>query len=250
MNIPTIFNYNGANVRTVLINNEPWFVLKDLCEVLEIDHVSTVRKRLSDDVVRNHPIPDALGRMQETAVVNEDGMYDVVLESRKAEAKAFRKWVTSEVLPSIRKNGNYGVAPKIPQTYAEALRLAADLSETNVSLQMKIEADKPLVVFAQSLQVSDTSILIAELAKLLKQNGINIGGTRLFQKLREDGYLMKSGEQYNLPTQRSMDLGLMEIKVGTRMGSNGVSKPTRTPKITVKGQMYFINKYKSLSGTA
>lgn len=250
MSLPQMFQYNGAQVRTVLIDNEPWFVLKDLCEILEIDHVPTVKKRLSDDVVSNHPIHDALGRMQDTAIVNEDGMYDVVLESRKPEAKSFRKWVTGEVLPSIRKTGSYSITQQIPQTYADALRLAADLSDKNETLNNKIESDKPLVLFAESLQVSDDSILIGELAKVLKQNGIDIGQNRLFQILRNEGYLIKSGEQYNMPTQRSMELKLFEIKTGSRNSSDGTIKITRTPKVTGKGQIYFINKFKQKGETA
>ncbi|MEK8131400.1 phage antirepressor [Paenibacillus filicis] len=256
MNLPQIFNYNGANVRTVLIKNEPWFVLKDVCDLLELAS-RAVRQRISDDVCSTYAIRDSVGRSQDTTIINEDGLYDVILESRKAEAKAFRKWVTSEVLPSIRKHGAY----MTPETLADALsnpdglivvltRLKHEQDErarersARLEAEAKIEADRPKVIFAESLQVSDDSILIGELAKVLKQNGIDVGQNRLFKILREEGYLIKSGEQYNMPTQRSMDLRLMEIKTGSRSSSDGMIKITRTSKVTGKGQIYFINKFK------
>lgn len=132
----------------------------------------------------------------------------------------------------------------LPQSFSEALRLLADSEEEKQVLSTKIESDKPKVLFAESYQVSEDSILVGEMAKMLKQNGIEIGATRLFARLRSEGYLIKYGEQYNMPTQRSMELGIMEIKNGTRQSSNGTVKITRTPKITGKGQVYFINRYK------
>lgn len=249
-NLPQIFNYRGIQVRTVSINDEPWFVLKDLCEVLELSNHRMVKDRLSDDVSSTYSILDALGRPQDTTVINEDGLYDVILESRKPEAKGFRKWVTSEVLPSIRKTGNYSMAPQLPQNYKEALVALLSKVEENEHLQLKIETDKPLVLFAESLQVSQDSILIGELAKVLKQNGIDMGQNRLFRTLRDEGYLIKSGEQYNMPTQRSMDMKLFEIKVGSRNSSDGTIKITRTPKVTGKGQIYFVNKFKGKGASA
>lgn len=249
-NLPQVFMYQGDQIRTVIKDGEPWFVLKDLCEILEIGNPSQVRSRLDDGVISNEVIPDALGRKQDTTFVNEDGLYDVVLESRKPEAKAFRKWVTSEVLPSIRKTGNYSIAPQLPQTYKEALVALLSKVEENEHLQFKIETDKPLVLFAESLQVSQDSILVADMAKILRQNGIMIGGIRFFQWLRENGYLIKSGSDYNLPTQRSMELQLFEVKTGTRNGSDGTVKITRTPKVTGKGQIYFVNKFKGKGASA
>lgn len=138
----------------------------------------------------------------------------------------------------------------LPQNYKEALVALLSKVEENEHLQLKIETDKPLVLFAESLQVSQDSILIGELAKVLKQNGIEIGQNRLFKTLRDEGYLIKSGEQYNMPTQRSMDLKLFEIKVGSRNSSDGTIKITRTPKVTGKGQVYFVNKFKGKVETA
>lgn len=247
--LPQVFMYEGSQVRTVTKNDETWFVLKDLCDVLEISHAPALKQRLSDDVVSNYPIPDSLGRLQDTTIVNEDGMYDVILESRKTEARAFRKWVTGDVLPSIRKTGSYSIQPQysLPQNYVEALKALVSTEEEKQKLALQIESDRPLVLFAESLKVSQDSILIGELAKLLKQNGIDIGGTRLFKVLRSEGYLMSKGEQYNMPTQRSMDLKIMEVKTGTRGGSDGAIHITRTTKITGKGQIYFINKFKNLA---
>lgn len=135
----------------------------------------------------------------------------------------------------------------LPQNYVEALKALVSTEEEKQKLALQIESDRPLVLFAESLKVSNDSILINELAKLLKQNGIDIGGTRLFRLLRSEGYLMSKGEQYNMPTQRSMDLKIMEVKTGTRGGSDGAVHITRTTKITGKGQIYFINKFKNLS---
>mgnify|MGYP001396157799 CR=1 FL=1 len=249
MNLQQIFNYKGNQLRTINMNGDPWFVLKDVCDVLEISNPRMVKERLSDDVSSTYPIPDSLGRMQDTTIINEDGLYDVILESRKPEAKAFRKWITSEVIPSIRKHGAYMTPEVIEKTLSDPdfiINLATRLKEANeekARLQAQIEADKPKVLFAESLQISKDSILVADLAKLLRQNGIQVGEMRLFRWLRENGYLIKSGSEYNMPTQRSMELGIMEIKVGYRAGADGTTKITRTPKITGKGQIYFINKF-------
>lgn len=249
--ISQLFKYEGAQVRTVTIDNHPWFVLNDLCDALEDLSPRVVRQRLSDDVCSTYPIPDSLGRMQDNTIVNEDGMYDVVLESRKPKAKAFRKWITGDVLPTIRKHGTYMTPETIEKTLTNPdfiIRLATELKteqQRRIEAEAKIEADKPLMLFAESLQTSEDSILIRHLANLLNQNSIDIGQNRLFDILRNEGYLIKSGSAYNMPTQRSMDLKIMEIKTGTRNGSDGTIKITYTPKITGKGQSYFINKFKS-----
>lgn len=244
----SVFNFNGNTVRTINVNEEVWFVLKEVCDVLDLAH-RVVRQRLSDDVCSTYPILDSLGRQQETTIINEDGLYDVILESRKPEARSFRKWVTSEVLPTIRKHGGYLTPSKVEEVLLNPdtiIQLATQLKkeqENRLILQTKIEQDKPLVVFAESVQVSHDSILVRDMAKLLKQKGIETGEGRFFEYLRNNGYLIKSGSDYNMPTQKSMNLGIMEVKTGTRNGSNGVTKITRTPKITGKGQVYFMNKF-------
>ena len=247
-----LFNFNQNEIRVIEKNGEPWFVLKDACDILDLGQVAGVKRRLSDDVISNHPIPDALGRMQDNAIVNEDGLYDVILESRKPEAKAFRKWITSDVVPAIRKDGLYMTPAAIEKTLNDpdfiiglANRLKNETARANAN-QMLLDAQRSKVVFAESLETSKDSMLIGELAKLLKQNGIDIGATRLFEQLRQEGYLHKSGSQYNLPTQRSMDLGILEIKIGSRASATEGTKTTRTSKVTGKGQIYFINKYKAM----
>lgn len=254
-----LFNYSGHQVRTVIKNGEPWFVAKDVCEILEVGNPSQALSRLDDDEKNTLILNDGTEGNPIKSVVNESGLYSLVLSSRKPEAKQFKKWITSEVLPSIRKHGAYMTPQTIeelianPDTMITVLqKLKAEQEEkaqeraARLAAEAKIEADKPLVLFAESLQVSQDSILIGQLANLLKQNGINIGQNRLFELLRNEGYLIKSGERRNMPTQRSMDLGIMEIKTGSRNSSDGTIKMTHTPKITGKGQIYFINKFKAV----
>jgi anti-repressor protein len=246
------FDFEGISVRTVLKDGEPWFVLKDVCAILEIGNPSDVKSRLEDGVVTIEGIPDSLGRIQSAAIVNEDGLYDVILDSRKLEAKKFRKWITSEVIPSIRKTGGY----ILPQTMPETLRLLAAEIEKNQAieaenerlelqastLELQVEQDKPKTIFADAVSTSHDSILVGQLATILKQNGVNIGQTRLFNFLREEGYLCKSGERRNLPTQKAMELKLFEVKEFTVHGNSGI-RVKNTPKVTGRGQIYFINKF-------
>lgn len=242
------FNFNGAQFRTIEKDGEPWFVLKDVCEVLELANPRMVKDRLSEGVSSTYPLMTA-GGMQQVTIINEDGLYDVILESRKPEAKAFRKWVTSDVLPSIRKHGTYMTPDTVeqflhnPDTIIKIAQNWKQERDMRVAAEQKIEADRPLVLFAESVQISKDSILVNDLAKMLKQKGVDIGEKRMFEWLREEGYLIKSGSERNMPTQRSMDLKIMEIKMGSRNGSDGTIKLTRTPKITGKGQTYFINKF-------
>ncbi|ELK38990.1 MULTISPECIES: phage antirepressor Ant [Brevibacillus] len=245
------FNFNGTQIRTIEKGGQPWFVLKDVCEILDLAH-RVVRQRLTDDVCSTYPVFDALGRPQETTIINEDGLYDVILESRKPEARTFRKWVTSEVLPSIRQHGGYLTPEKIeevllnPDTIIDLAQRLKQANEEKAKLAAKIEADKPKVLFAEALETSSNSILIGELAKLLKQNGVNIGQNRLFERLRNEGYLMKTkDERWNDPTQKALELGLFEIKKRTINGPDGTVRTVKTTKVTGKGQIYFINKYKA-----
>lgn len=244
-----IFDFNGAQVRTIENNGQPWFVLKDICAVLEIDQVAGIKRRLSEEVISNHPLQTA-GGLQQTTFINEDGLYDVILESRKPEAKAFRKWITSEVLPTIRKHGAYMTPETLEKTLSDPdfiITLAQRLKQANeekAKLASLIEADKPKVIFADSVAASKTSILIGDLAKILKQNGVETGQKRLFAQLREEGYLIKrQGADYNMPTQRSMEMGLFEIKETSISHSDGLISISRTTKVTGKGQIYFINRY-------
>lgn len=248
MNELQIFNYNGNEVRTIQKDGEPWWVLKDVCNVLDISQAVRVAERLDEDEVSQTHIADSLGRRQETYIVNESGLYNVILRSDKPEAKPFRKWVTSEVLPSIRKHGAYMTPQKIEEALLNPdtiIKLATNLKaerEKRMELERQAEKDKPLVTFANSVSVAKASILVGELAKLLKQNGIEMGQNRLFTWMRENGYLIsRKGTDYNMPTQRSMEMELFEIKLTTISHGDGHTSLNKTPKVTGKGQIYFIN---------
>lgn len=241
-------------VRVVEHEGEPWFVAKDVCECLELTDVSKTISLLDDDEKGTNSIRTPGGK-QDMLIVSEPGLYSLVLRSRKPEAKAFKRWIVHEVIPSIRRTGGYG-APALPnfRNPAEAARAWADKEEQRLleeqkrlALEQRMEEVKPKVVFAESIEVAKTSISVGEMAKLIKQaTGYDIGQNRFFEWLRNRGYLHKDGSQTNMPTQRSMDAGWMEIKEGTRIGSSGESRITRTPKITGKGQIYFINLFKRL----
>lgn len=249
-----VWNYESSEIRTVQVNGEPWFVLADVCKVLELSSPHKVADRLENDERNQIPVTDSLGRYQNTAIINESGLYTVILRSDKPQAKPFRKWVTSVVLPSIRKHGAYMTEQTLERALTSPdflIELATQLKteqeqrrrlETTVAAQSKqMEQDKPKVLFADSVAASSSSILIGELAKLIKQNGVDMGQRRLFAWMRENGYLIKRcGSEYNLPTQRSMERGLMEIKE-TSVIHYGYTTISKTPKVTGKGQVYFIN---------
>ena len=229
------FMYSNQEVRSTVINGEPWFVAKDICSVLEIDTSQT--RRLDEDE-KGLRLIQTLGGEQEMLTVNEPGLYSLILGSRKPEAKQFKRWITHEVIPSIRRTGMYGIPSNLP----DALRLAAEIEEKRAQLELKIEADKPKVIFAEAVEASNDSILIRQLATYLKQNGVDIGQNRLFQWMRDNGYLCKSGESKNLPTQRAMDLKLFEVTEYTVNGNSG-SRIKNTTKVTGRGQIYFLNKF-------
>lgn len=241
------FNFDNQNVRIVELNKEPWFVAVDVCRVLELTNPTVAISRLDVDERSKFN----LGRQGETNIVNESGLYELIFASRKPTAKAFKKWVKSEVLPSIRKDGGYIATDENDDEasiMAKALLIANKTIENNkkriVEQQLIIESQKPKVLFADAVQASHTTILIGEFAKILKQNGIDIGQKRLFEWLRDNGYLIKrKGSDYNTPTQKSMELGLFEIKETPIHHTSGEISISRTSKITGKGQAYFINKF-------
>lgn len=244
MNEVQLFNFENHEVRSLLINSEPWFVGKDVAEILSY---SNTRKALTDhvdteDKMDGVTIRDSIGRNQKPVLINESGLYSLVLSSKLPSAKKFKRWVTSEVLPALRKTGQYQVKELSGQEL-----MAKALIEAQSVLAAKdkqIEEMKPKVVFADAVATSHTSILVGELAKILKQNGIEMGQKRLFAWLREKGYLIKrQGTDYNMPTQKAMELGLFEIKEGSYVNGSGVNITTKTPKVTGKGQQYFINKF-------
>lgn len=247
MNEIQVFNNEQfGEVRTVMQDGEPWFVAADVCECLEIDRTQT--RRLDEDEKGVYSIQTPGGE-QDMSIVNEPGLYSLILGSRKPEAKAFKRWITHDVIPSIRKHGVYATDRAVeamlqdPDTMIRTLTALKQEREARRALEDKVERDKPKVLFASAVEASRTSILVGELAKLLRQNGIEIGQKRLFQWMRDNGYLMKNGSSRNMPTQLSMELGLMEVKESTISCPNGSVKIIKTTKITGKGQTYFVNKF-------
>lgn len=243
MNEVQLFNFENHEVRSLLINDEPWFIGKDVAEILGYKNPNDALSKHVDsedkDVIA---IRDTIGRNQKLVSINESGLYSLVLSSKLPSAKKFKRWVTSEVLPALRKTGQYQV-----KELSGSELMAKALIEAQSVLAAKdkqIEQMKPKVVFADAVATSHTSILVGELAKILKQNGIDMGQKRLFAWLREKGYLIKrQGTDYNMPTQKAMELGLFEIKEGSYVNGSGVNITTKTPKVTGKGQQYFINKF-------
>lgn len=243
MNEVQLFNFESHEVRSLLLNNEPWFVGKDVAEALGYSKArNAIATHIDSEDKKDAPIQGTLGGVQEMTVINESGLYSLVLSSKLPSAKKFKRWVTSEVLPALRKTGQYQV-----KELSGSELMAKALIEAQSVLAAKdkvIEEMKPKVVFADAVATSHTSILVGELAKILKQNGIEMGQKRLFAWLREKGYLIKrQGTDYNMPTQKAMELGLFEIKEGSYVNGSGVNITTKTPKITGKGQQYFINKF-------
>ena len=242
MNELQIFKNNVfGQVRVVEQDGEPWFVAKDVCNCLELSNSRKALSRLDDDE-KGVTLSDTLGGRQEMATVNEYGLYSLVLSSRKPEAKEFKRWITHEVIPSIRKYGSFNMA--IPRTLPDALNAYANEIEAHQKTQALLEAQRPKVLFADSVAASHTSILIGELAKLLHQNGVkDMGQKRLFAWMREHGYLIsRKANDYNMPTQRAMELGLFQIKETIVSHADGHTSISKTTKVTGKGQQYFINK--------
>lgn len=237
----TFKNDEFGEVRTLIINDEPWFVGKDVASILGYQKpLDAISRHVDEDDSVKHGLTDSLGRTQETIIINESGLYSLILSSKLPTAKKFKHWVTSDVLPSIRKTGSYQKPLSRDQLIAQALIEAQAVIEEKDN---RIKEMRPKEIFSDAVATSKTSILIGELAKLLKQNGIEIGQKRLFAWMRNNGYLMKSGSSKNMPTQRAMQLGLFEIKEGSYINGNGDNITTKTTKVTGKGQIYFINKF-------
>jgi anti-repressor protein len=241
------FYFNNAALRTLTDEaGEPWFVAKDVCDILEISNPSDALKRLDDDERSRFN----LGRQGETNIVNEAGLYALVLGSRKPEAHEFKRWVTHEVLPQIRRTGGYIPASETDDDItilAKAVMIGQRTMEEQkrriAEQQSRIVELEPKALFADAVAASDGTCLVGELAKMLRQNGLNIGQNRLFQLLRDDGFFGKSGSNRNVPTQKAMDLGLFRIKETAVTHSDGHVTISRTPKVTGKGQRYFIARY-------
>lgn len=244
------FNFEELPVRTLTVDKEPYFVGKDVARILGYKRTADAIRdhvELEDKGVGKIQTP---GGMQNVTIINESGLYSLIFSSKLESAKRFKRWVTSEVLPAIRKHGLYATDNVIentlnnPDYIINVLTEYKKEKEHNLALKQQVKENKPKVLFADSVAGSDNSILVGELAKLLKQNGVDVGQNRLFKWLRNNGYLIKkSGESYNLPTQKSMDLEILDIKKRVINNPDGSSKITRTPKVTGKGQQYFINKF-------
>lgn len=240
-----------GEIRTVNKDGAPWFVAADVCRALELDKTWNALQRLDEDEKGTTSI-STLGGQQEMSIVNEPGLYALVLGSRKPEAKAFKRWITHEVLPSIRKHGAYATDDTIDRIISNpdfGIKLLGELKqerEARRALEEKAAQDAPKVLFAQSVESSKSEILIGELAKILKQSGVSIGQNRLFELLRRDGYLIsRKGADWNMPTQKSMELGVMRIKETCITHADGHTTVSKTPKITGKGQVIFVNRYRT-----
>lgn len=249
------FYFNGDAVRTLLRDNEPYFVGKDVAEILGYSNPRDALSKHVDSDDKGVAKCDTLGGTQQTTIINESGLYSLILSSKLPKAKEFKHWVTSEVLPTIRKHGAYMTDAKAAAIVTDKGSLADLLQQAAEQLKRKdiqIEQMKPKALFADAVSTSDTpilvgelaKILVGELAKILHQNGVSMGQNRMFRWLRDNGYLIsKKGTSYNMPTQRAMELGLFKIKENAITHSDGHVTITKTPKVTGKGQVYFVNKF-------
>ncbi len=251
MNELQIFkNPDFGQVRVIEQNGEPWFVGKDVATILGYAKpLNALATHIDEDDSLKQGLIDSIGRKQDTIFINESGLYSLILSSKLPTAKQFKRWVTSEVLPSIRKNGGY-IAGQETLSDDELLSKALLVAQNKIKEKDKqIETMQPKAIFADAVAASKTSILIGDLAKLLKQNGINISQKRLFEWLRNNGYLIRQqGSSRNMPTQRSMEMKLFEIKETVVTHSDGHITVNKTPKVTGKGQIYFVNKFKERQG--
>lgn len=247
MNEVRIFtNSEFGCIRIIEMNGEPWFVGKDVAEALGYSNTrDALSAHVMDEDKNTVVISDGKRGNPNQTVINESGLYALIFGSKLESAKCFKHWVTSEILPSIRRNGGYikdqkNLTPE--QIVANALIVAQNIINDK---DKQIEKMKPHAILGQAITTANTStILIGDLAKILKQNGVDMGAQRLFRWMREKGYLIKhKGTDWNLPTQRSMEIGLFEIKESVHIDGNGCNRITRTPKVTGKGQQYFVNKF-------
>lgn len=238
--------FNSAefgSIRTAKINNDIYFVGKDVADALGyVDTNKAVSMHVDDeDKKLNDKTSPSFGQRGAT-LINESGLYSLVLSSKLESAKRFKRWITADVLPALRRTGSYSL--NIPQTLPEALRAYADEVEQHNKTRALVEAQRPKVLFADAVSTSDTDILVGDLAKLLNQNGYAVGQNRLFEQLRNEGFLIsRKGNSYNMPTQRAMELGLFRIKETAITHSDGRVSLNKTPKVTGKGQQYFINRF-------
>ena len=256
MNELKIFqNEQFGSIRTVEVDGEPYFVGKDVATILGYsDTAKAIRVHVDEEDKQLFKV-DEMATLKTSnygiTLINESGLYSLILSSKRPKAKEFKRWVTSEVLPTIRIHGMYVTEELLndPDLAIRAFTALKEEREKTKALTAKIEQDRPKVLFADSVATAKSTILIGELAKILKQNGVAMGQNRLFEWLRREGYLIsRKGTDYNVPTQKSMELGLFEIKETVINHADGHTTTTKTPKVTGKGQQYFINKFLAKRG--
>ncbi len=242
-------NKKFGRIRTLAINNEPWFVGKDVAEVLGYSNVRDALRKHVDEEDKGVAVCDTPGGMQSMSIINESGLYSLVLSSKLPSAKEFKRWITHEVIPAIRQHGAY-MTPEViqkslqdPDFMIQILQNLKQEQERNRALEADNERMRPKEIFADAVSVSKDGILVGALAKLIHQNGVEIGQKRLFQWLRDHGYLMKSGADKNMPTQRARDMDLFKVKERTINNPDGSVRLTRTTLVTGKGQQFFVNKF-------
>ncbi|MHC9550687.1 phage antirepressor [Corynebacterium diphtheriae] len=245
-----LFNFRGNDIRVIVDGGEPRWVARDVAVALGYKDATNAIKAHCRGVANHHPIQDRLGRTQKVRVITEPDLYRLIVGSELDTAQEFERLVFEEILPSIRKHGAYMTPETIEKTLTNPdfiIQLATNLKaeqEKNKALTAKVEEDKPKVLFADAVSTSKTTILIGELAKILRGNGIDIGGTRLFAWMRANGFLVsRKGSDWNSPTQKSMDLGIMRLKETTVVHSDGHTSVSKTPKVTGKGQEYFVSRF-------
>ena len=242
-----------GEIRTVEVNGEPWLVGKDVALALGYkDTVNALKAHVDEEDKKGGWRITTPSGVQEMTIINESGLHAMVLSSKLPTAKKFRRWVTAEVLPSIRRHGAYMTPETLeaailnPDTMIKLCTALKEERDKRKALENRVKRDRPKVLFADSVAASKTSILVGELAKLLKQNGVETGQNRMFQWLREQGYLIRrQGTDFNMPTQKAMEMGLFEIKETAITHSDGHVTISKTPKVTGKGQQFFVNAFLS-----
>jgi len=245
--IQTFNNPEFGQMRTLTIQNEPWFVGKDVAQVLGYAKTqNAIGTHVDSEDKKVAPIQGTPGGTQEMTIINESGLYSLILSSKLPGAKKFKRWVTSEVLPAIRKNGGY-INGQGEMSDSEIMAKALVVAQRTIDNKNRLITEmQPKALFADSVAASSNTLLVGEMAKILRQNGVDMGEKRLFQWMRDNGYLIKrKGTDYNMPTQRSVEMGLFRIKETVVSHSDGHTSINKTPKITGKGQAYFVNLFLS-----
>lgn len=240
MNDLQIFNSTEfGEIRTVTIDDEPWFVAKDISDKLGYAQTSNMMKRIDSEDSKSSILD---GMNMKSLLINESGLYSAILGSKLESAKRFKHWVTSDVLPTIRKHGMYAQQELLdnPDLLIAVATQLKEERQKNLLLEQKIEADRPKTIFADAVSASDSSMLVRDVAKIIKQNGQPLGEKRFYKWLRDNGFICKGDTS---PTQKAMEMGLFEIVVRTVERGNGLPIETKTTRITGKGQQYFINKF-------